>query len=325
MNRRFSQPAATGPLIALRHGDYGLTLAPQFGARIATFRHRERDILRPASPAALADPQVYAFCGFPLMPYSGPIFGGGFQFDHIWHPLKRTVAEEPTATHGEGWIRPWTVVAQGGDFAEMTLDHMPTPGTFPFAWHGRLRFALSEHGLTIAITLACRDRRSMPAGIGFHPYFPKPSGTRLKFAATGVWPPDAPDAVERGYGDLAAGLGFHDGPEVLGRGLDRCFEGWDGHAEVIWPDGARAIVTADGALTRLQIYDAWDYPYLCVEPVSNANDGFNRMARQVRGHGVARLETGEELSGTIWISFGSAKGPDLWFRSGATPHADIAG
>jgi galactose mutarotase-like enzyme len=47
---------------------------------------------------------------------------------------------------------------------------------------------------------------------------------------------------------------------------------------VIWP-------TARGgwrprALTWLQIYDAWDYPYLCVEPVSNANDGFNRMARR---------------------------------------------
>jgi hypothetical protein len=38
-----------------------------------------------------------------------------------------------------------------------------------------------------------------------------------------------------------------------------------------------------------------------VEPVSNANDGFNRMARGVVGHGVAVLEPGRRLSGRILI------------------------
>ena len=51
----------------------------------------------------------------------------------------------------------------------------------------------------------------------------------------------------------------------------------------------------------MQIYDAWDYPYLCVEPVSNANDGFNRMAEGVPCHGVAVLEPGRSLTGRIRI------------------------
>jgi aldose 1-epimerase len=300
--RSFSQPTESGPFVTLRHGGYELVLAPQFGARIAAFRHQGRDILRAASAEALARPKVYEYCGFPLMPYSGPIFGGGFNFDGAWYPLDRTVAEEPTATHGEGWIRPWRVVEQGADFATLTLEHVPQPGTFPFAWTGRLHFALDANGLAVAMRLTCRDHRTMPAGIGFHPYFPKPPGTRLKFFATGVWPPDAPEAVEHGCGPLEPGLDFRDGPDASGIVLDRCFEGWDGTAEVIWPDGPRAVMSADGALTRLQIYDAWDYPYLCVEPVSNANDGFNRMARNVRQHGVALLEPGQTLSGTMRIS-----------------------
>ena len=36
------------------------------------------------------------------MPYSGPIFGGGFRFRSEWHALARNVPAEPTTTQGEG-------------------------------------------------------------------------------------------------------------------------------------------------------------------------------------------------------------------------------
>jgi aldose 1-epimerase len=301
MSGAFRLPERAGALLTLKQGRHELVLAPECGARIAAFRCDGRDVLRPASAETLERAYVYGFGGFPLLPYSGPIFGGGFAFARQWHALARTVREEPTATHGEGWIRPWTVQSQAADRIVLALDHRPEPGTFPFAWRGRLGFALGPDGLTIDLELACRDHRPIPAGMGFHPYFPKPPGTRLQFEATGVWPPDAPEAVDLPCGPLEPGLDFRDGPGVSGRGIDRCYEGWDGRAAVIWPDGARAVMTAEGALTRLQIYDAWDYPYLCVEPVSNANDGFNRMARGVPCHGVAVLEPGRSLTGQIRI------------------------
>lgn len=301
MSGLFRLPARAGELLTLKRGAYELVLAPECGARIITFRSDGRDVLRPASPEALEDARIDGFAGFPLMPYSGPIFGGGFQFAGQWYPLARTVREEPTATHGEGWIRPWTVQSQTNERVVLSVDHRPEPGTFPFAWRGRLDFALVSDGLIIDLDLTCRDHRPMPAGIGFHPYFPKPAGTRLQFEATGVWPPDAPEAVDLPCGPLEPGLDFHDGPDASAIVIDRCFEGWDGRAEVIWPDGARGVVQAEGALTKLQIYDAWDYPYLCVEPVSNANDGFNRMARGVACHGVALLEPGRRLLGRIQI------------------------
>jgi aldose 1-epimerase len=142
----------------------------------------------------------------------------------------------------------------------------------------------------------------MPAGIGIHPYFPKPAGTMLRFDATGVWPPDAPEAVELGCGPLEAGLDFRPGQDVSSIVLDRCFEGWDGIAELSYPGGQRTRIAAEGALTRLQIYDAWDYPYICIEPVSNANDGFNRMAKGVEGHGIHVLEPGRTLRGRMIIT-----------------------
>ena len=69
---------ATGTLVTLRDGVSELVVAPECGARLAAFRVDGRDVLRPASPEALASTAPYGFSAFPLMPYSGPIFGDGF-------------------------------------------------------------------------------------------------------------------------------------------------------------------------------------------------------------------------------------------------------
>lgn len=145
------------------------------------------------------------------MPYSGPIFGDEFAFADAWHPPARNVTEEPSATHGEGWIRSWRIQSRTQSAVALVVDYKPESRSFPFAWQGRLAFTLSADGLDVALTLTCRDHRPMPAGIGFHPYFPEPPGTRLKFFATGVWPPDAPEAVELRCEPLPAGLDFSSG------------------------------------------------------------------------------------------------------------------
>jgi aldose 1-epimerase len=301
MKPRFNIPRSAGSLVTLASGGMSAVLAPECGARIVSFRVGGRDILRAASGEALATGSSYGFAGFPLMPYSGPVFGDGFQFGSQWHPLGRNVPEEPTATHGEGWIRSWAITSQSDNRVELSMDHVPTAGEFPFAWRGHIGFSLDANSLVIDLRLTCRDHRPMPAGIGFHPYFPKPPGTRLRFEATGMWPPDAPEAVDLHCGPLFPGLDFSDGPDASEIVLDRCFEGWDREARILYPDGFTTRVAAEGALERLQIYDAWDYPYLCVEPVSNANDGFNRMARGVPCHGMAILNPGQSLWGRLSI------------------------
>jgi aldose 1-epimerase len=83
--------------------------------------------------------------------------------------------------------------------------------------------------------------------------------------------------------------------------VDRLYEGWDGKVVLTASDGSETVIEADGALDKLQIYSAWDYPYVCVEPVSNANDGFNRMAVGVPNHGVRVLESNRSIEGSIRI------------------------
>jgi aldose 1-epimerase len=301
MTQRFLQPSATGPLVTLDHGPYSLTVAPAFGARMVSFRHAGRDILRPTPESVLANPTVYGFAGFPLIPYSGPLFGPGFTFDGVTYPLARTVREEPTATHGDSWLGPFRILEQSRTAVALEMEHEPQPGAFPFRYRGHMRFSLSDAGLSILLRVTSREHRPMPAGLGIHPYFPKHPGTRLRFESVGVWPPDAPEAVNLGCEPLAEGLDFRDGPDVSPMVIDRLYEGWDGRAEIIAADGFRSVIEADGALDKLQIYSAWDYPYVCVEPVSNANDGFNRMAAGVPSHGVRVLEPNRSIEGTVRI------------------------
>lgn len=301
---RFDLPP-TGALTTIREGAAELVLAPECGARLVSFSVGGRDVLRPASEAALASAVPYGFAGFPLMPYSGPIFGDGFRFRGDWHPLGRNLPAEPTATHGEGWIMPWRIEALSENSASLRMDYAPARSAFPFAWRGDLSFTLSGDAVAIDMRLTNCDHRPMPAGFGLHPYFPKERGTVLKFDCTGVWPPDAPEAVRLGCGPLEPGLDFRDGLDVGDIVLDRCFEGWDGTATLVAPDGFTTTISASPAFGKLQLYDAWDYPYICIEPVTNANDGFNRAALDVPGHAVIVLAPGQSLSGSIRIAAGA--------------------
>jgi aldose 1-epimerase len=300
-------PLPVGELVTLRDGGTELVVAPACGARLIAFRVDGRDVLRPAFETVLRAAAAYGFAAFPLMPYSGPIFGSGFRFRGEWHPLARNVAAEPTATHGEAWIRPWRVETADDRSIALAMEHAPAVDGFPFAWRGRLTLAVASGRLTVGLELTNRDHRPMPAGLGLHPYFPKAPGTVLRFDCTGVWPPDTPKAVAQGCGPLEEGLDFRDGQDIGPLVLDRCFEGWDGAATLTAPDGFVTRVEADAAtFGKLQVYSAWDYPYVCVEPVTNANDGFARAALDVPSHGVAVLEPGRSLAGTVTITAGQA-------------------
>ena len=294
----------TGRLVTLRNSTAELVVAPDCGARIAAFRVAGRDILRPATPAALESAFIYGFAAFPLMPYSGPIFGDGFRFNNEWHKLDRNVPTEPTATHGEAWIRPWTIVSETEAELRLSMDYAPAANAFPFAWRGEITYGLGRDSLAIGLKLTNRDHRPMPAGFGMHPYFPKAPGTTLTFDCTGVWPPDAPEVVGIGAGPLPPGLDFRNGQDVNPIVLDRCFEGWGRSAILSTPGGPTVRIEADATFGKLQIYDAWDYPYICIEPVTNTNDGFNRAAIDVPGHAVVVLEPGRSLEGRIAITAG---------------------
>ena len=139
----------------------------------------------------------------------------------------------------------------------------------------------------------------MPAGIGLHPYFPRTAGVTLRTRLDHVWLPDERKIPEE-RAPLPAAWDFTIGLRVAALELDHCFGGWDGRAEIRWPESGLTLgIETDPVFGRLVIYVPAGEDFFCVEPVSNANDGFNLLDRGVRGTGVRVLAPGEALAGTI--------------------------
>lgn len=89
--------------------------------------------------------------------------------------------------------------------------------------------------------------------------------------------------------------------------VDDSFPGWAGKAELSWPDRGLAVeITADPLFRFVQLFSTAGEDFLCVEPVSNANDGFGLMAAGVEGHGVEILTPGEQLAGAVRLGLRQA-------------------
>jgi aldose 1-epimerase len=290
--------------ITIAAGDLTLDLAPGAGGAVAAFRAGATPLLRPTSDPEEAD--VRAMAAYPLIPYSNRIAGGRFVFDGTAHALRLNFGDHPNSIHGNAWQRAWTVAEAGPDAARLTLDHDPArdgADGWPFAYRAEQRFALDARGLTLTLRVENAAPRGAPAGLGWHPFFPLRDGTTLRFDAARVWLNDA-DMLPVAQVDAPRDWDFHAPRPPRGAGLDNCFAGWGGSADVAWPDAGLALrMTAGAPFGHLVVYTAVSGETVAVEPVSHMNDAVNRMG-DTPGHGLRTLAPGEALEGTIRLDVG---------------------
>lgn len=286
-------------MLELSHDELTLGLLPEAGGAMVWLTARGVDVLRRGDPAAVASDPTAAAC-IPLVPYSGPVAGGRFSFAGIEHRLAHNHPNEPEPVHGEGWIARWEPVQHGAAAATLRYRHTPGPGTFPFAYLAEQHIALDSGGVSIGMSVTNTGDEPMPAGIGVHPYFPHRSGLSLELPATGVWARRPLEAAASPIDPVPEAWRFAPaGPAAALVGED-CFVGWGGKARLSWPDrGVTVQLSADPVFRFVQLYATADDDFLCVEPVSNANDGFNLLAAGVTGHGVQILAPKNRLAGAV--------------------------
>lgn len=286
-------------LVRLARGALRLDLAPDIGGAIACFRTEGpgggRDWMRPMPAGAVAARDVGGASCFPLFPFSNRIRDRAFAFEgaavRMEHPF-------PDAEHGHGWLSPWHVERAAADHATLTFARPATPD-WPFAYRARQDFVLTATGLEVRIAIANTGGRRMPAGLGLHPYFPRTPAATLRAQADGLWETDtrvlptrlvAPEPPR----DPRAGLAVDQVP------LDNCFAGWDGRAEIAWPETGDGLeMTAEGPLGFLVVYTPPGEDFFCAEPVSNATDAFNLAAAGHTGTGMLILEPGRSASARV--------------------------
>jgi aldose 1-epimerase len=291
-------------LITLRSGDTAVRLAPTAGGAVTRYwRERGAEIeewLRPTPAEALGEGNPYQAAAFPLVPYSNRIRDGRFSF------RGRAVVQPPNrpperhCIHGHGWQAGWRPIDVRP--AEAQLEYRHPAGAWPWAYRATQRFALTPAGLHIELTLSNQSDAAMPAGLGWHPYFPRTPRATLTADVQAVWLTDdemMPTALvpPPPTADLARGVA------VDAVALDNCFTGWRGPATIDWPErGARLVMTAEPPLDCLVVFTPPGRPFFCAEPVSHVTDAFNLAAAGRADTGARTLEPGETLRAAISLA-----------------------
>jgi aldose 1-epimerase len=285
-------------MIELNNGNLRLRLDPEIGGSIVEFSAMLGDrwipILRRGKEPLTKSSNASSFV---LIPYSNRLRDGQFSFGGKNYQLRNA---EKHAIHGDVRDRPLRVLESSENrvVLEFRSDEF-SDLNFPFPFSARMIYVLEGFELSCRIELVNVGTESMPAGCGFHPYFNRrlPGSTgevELQLKVSGVYPGETP---------LPAGPAIPIAPQQdfstqrpLDVVLDHCFAGWDRQAVIEWPgSGIKARIQAEQGMEHVILFSPEGQEVFALEPVTNANNGFNLLAQGDRNCGVVVLKPGEAL------------------------------
>ena len=258
-------------MISMESGALCLLVDPAAGGSVAALEWQGLPLLRRQTAPGI----LHSGC-FPLVPFSNRIADSMFSFGGrtVTLPANHPSNPDEPAMHGLGWREGWTVTDRQDNRLHLSLTM--DAGTWPWAFTAEQSFALD--GDTARFTLAITNRADtpMPAGLGFHPYFPRTPLTRLHALHRGEWQVDArrlptvldlrPDAIDWWLGQTAAS-----------RMVDTVYEQRRGPISILWPEQRLGLtMTPDDDLSCTVVYVPPDGDFLCAEPVSHMTDSLNR-------------------------------------------------
>lgn len=277
--------------LRLQSSDLSLTVSPLHGGGIVSFEGFDEQVLKSA-PTPISGPTDPA--SFVLVPYCNRIAQGRVDFGDQPLHLTPAIAGEPHALHGEGWVSAWTVKGHGATSATLCFSYEPEKGKWPWAFEATQHYELSGQSLIHRLKVQNRSERPMPAGLGFHPYFPHETGDGFTAHVGGRWHAGEgllPTTHEKGNSDAY----WPDGQLRLDRPLDHCFTGWDGKL-TITRKNIKVSLAASAELGLLHVYAPPGAEFFCAEPVSHMPDAINRPGEPGQ---MRVLHPGEEFQVSI--------------------------
>lgn len=192
----------------------------------------------------------------------------------------------PHTLHGPSHTQPWQPVLHETSRFVMSLRYLGDD-QWPWSFKASQQYALEGDRLRLSLTDI--DRRRMPAGLGWHPYFA--SEDKVSAKEEFVWP-HRPDYLPVGFREEVV-----DDAEIDSRDT-RCVQEWKSAVIRCTPKLA-ATVSAEAPFDFLVVHRG-SAKHICVEPVSHVQNAWNLEADQGRT-GARLLESGTTLLGRMTI------------------------
>ncbi len=293
------------PQITLQAGDWTLTIDPDSGARISSWTITDPD---KNTQAHLLHPNPDVGASFVMAPWSNRIADARFSFDGTEHQLKPN-HPDGSAIHGVARDLPWAIADRSPVSARLTLDSRTVPvdanSRFPFAFGCAQRFELHPDKLTIDLSVTNLDTKPFPGGCGHHPYFCRSLFHRndqltIKAPVRGHYPaehqiPTGPPKDD----DFCAAL--REGDTFIGSELDEVFTKSHEPIELHWDkSGVRLAIECSETLDHLVVFTPLSAPFVCIEPTTMTNNGFNAKATNTAE--VRVLQPGETVQTSLCIT-----------------------
>jgi aldose 1-epimerase len=292
----------------LKNDHWQAGILPGTGASIAFGRVRKNgewiDVLR---PTAEADYSNSSNCSsFIMLPWCNRIKDGLLRFDgHEYH--LRTAKDDGTARHGDVRGRAWQIDKADESHIRMSIHSDDHPDmNWPFKFSATAVYALDGDLFNWTLSLTNEDTRLMPTGFGHHPYFVRPVGAQpqVQIACKGYYPLKnfmaesypMPIKSDIDFRQMRA-LDDQELNDLLTRSIN---QETDPRARIVYPDAdINLAMFTEAVFEHILIFAPKGKPFFAVEPMTNASDGFNILARGFPDSGVFVLQPGQEKSGVV--------------------------
>jgi aldose 1-epimerase len=286
-----SERDAPGGEFTLASHGYEAIVAPRRGGSILGLTWHGIPLLRPTT-----GPSILDVASFPLVPFSNRIAGGAFRWRSRDVRLRANFPDisKSHPLHGFGWLMPWRTA--GHDSRHAILEHEYTAGEWPWPYLARQTISLGANGLTLALAVTNLSDEPMPAGIGFHPFFPRTEATLYCGLHHGEWQ-NSEECLPLTLSEHADPRDWWDGQPVACRNVDTVYTGREGNLRIDWPNRDLALVIrASANLTMTTVYTPAGTDWFCVEPVSHCTDALNPGPGK---NGMTELASGDSAVAEI--------------------------
>lgn len=269
--------------VTLKNGDLELVIAPRLGASIGAFDSvgagQRVEIFRRTADTV----QSALECAMPIMlPWVNRISGGGIIVAGELEAIEPNLPGEPFPIHGNGFLSEWQVLDQS--HLSITLG-LNSTGPGPYVYDVRYELSLDGPILTARVELVNSTAKTLPFGIGFHPWLPRTPGTTLEAFATDLWLEDERYIPTRSVS--VEDLPYFDfrTPNTLPSGwINNSFVGWDGVAKIVWPERQLRLTVSAADSACYHVYSPGsDAPFFCFETETHIPDAARLLPAGVLG------------------------------------------
>ena len=262
-------------IITLENDHLRLGVAPALGGRMVDLHAKslDCDIFMPVAiqdgmTVSPDDERIIKGGCYPLVPYSGRIAGGTFDWLGKTHKLRPHKLSPPNSIHGVTHHQAWSVLEQSA--TSITLDYQHTADAgWGFDFTVQQTMTLTGNTLQCGFLYTNTDTQYQPVGMGFHPFFSAKNLQTIQFPARAFWQtenhlPTQSVPIPTPY-DFNTPKPFdHEIDHIFYGTQGDCIAHYDGHSVYIRCNGDYAVVFSNdiGA-------------FFCYEPVQNMTNAHN--------------------------------------------------